>query len=656
MVFGDESAHHQNQDEIYQREIREHYATLINRIPVGVYLVVSSPDGSLRFDFVSPKFCEIYNMPEERFLEDPSLAFNLTHPEDYQNLLAANSYAVENGEPFSWEGRFVVDGRVKWVEISSEPNRLSNGDVLWSGMVKETTERKLAEAKVLAERAQAQQYLDIAAVMIVALDRQGNISLINSKGCKILGYEEAEIIGANWFDLCVPAEIRESVRAVFHQIMAGDITTVEFYENELKTSSGELVTLNFHNSMIVDEFGNISGILSSGENITEQRRLELQFNQAQKMEAIGTLVGGIAHDFNNMLAGITGNIFLAKHSAQGLSEVEQKLSRVEELTFRAADMIQQLLTFARKGDVVKKPLLLSPFLKETLKFLRTTTPENIQLNLESSHTPMTINGDVTQLHQVLMNLVNNARDALEGFENPAINILLEAQQLESGAALLKKHPDAEPGAYAHLSVADNGCSIPEEAVPHLFEPFYTTKKEGEGTGLGLAMVFGAVKTHNGFIEVESSAGRGSVFHLYLPLQEEAAAIKTTTEDSVSRGHGEKILVVDDDADVRRSSKEILESMAYEVLQAADGEEAVKLFSSNQQEINLILIDVVMPKLGGVEAIAQIREIRPDIKVIFATGYDKEQALKGKSLGRDIVLSKPYDIKRLSHAIDKLLNS
>jgi len=529
MFIKSENTHDQSPEARYQREINEHYSTLINRIPVGIYLFVSSPDGSMRFDFVSAKFCEILNIPEEKVLEDALLAFTAAHPEDFQSLVDANDYAIKNVENFFWEGRFVINGKVKWMEINSEPNCLSNGDILWTGMIKE---------------------------------------------------------------------------------------------------------------------------------ITEQRRLEAQFNQAQKMEAVGTLVGGIAHDFNNMLAGIAGNVYMAKEHAQRgrLPDVVENLRNVEVLSYRAADMVQKLLTFARKGKVEMKPLPLEPFTREIMRFIRSTTPENIRISLETTSEAIVIEGDETLFHQVLMNLINNARDAVEGVSNPVIRIKLGACQLEAGGDVLQRQPYGKPGNYAHLEVSDNGCGFSEERIPQLFEPFYTTKREGKGTGLGLAMVFGAIKSHHGFIDVKSVPGEGSSFHLYLPLlQIEERKVVPLNDTVVHQGQSEMILFVDDNISVRRSSKVILESMSYKVMAAADGLEAIELFNRHKREIDLVIIDVVMPRMGGVEAVEHIRKIRPDIKVIYSTGYDREEALKGKSLGNDIILSKPYNIQDFSLSIRKQLS-
>jgi len=373
------------------------------------------------------------------------------------------------------------------------------------------------------------------------------------------------------------------------------------------------------------------------------------------MEAVGTLVGGIAHDFNNMLAGITGNLYLAKSLAGALPDVLQKLDNVEKISFRAADMIQQLLTFSRKDSVSMKPMPFPVFIKETLKFIRSSIPENIQIEQSVCADSLMVLGDATQIHQIMLNLVNNARDAVASVQTPRITISLDAFDVEGD--FLKTHPHFKPGRYAHLQVQDNGSGISEAHLEHLFEPFFTTKEVGKGTGLGLSMVFGAVKNHQGFVEVASAEGSGSTFHLYLPLLESAdnTAALSLPEAEV-RGADELILFVDDEQQIVEVTKELLEYLGYRVIVAYNGQEAIKAFAAHQDEIALVITDVVMPELGGVEAVGEIKRMKPDIKVIFSSGYDKLGYLQHHLPEGSMSISKPYNVIELSKIIKDMLHT
>ncbi|HKI60474.1 MAG TPA: ATP-binding protein, partial [Mariprofundaceae bacterium] len=387
------------------------------------------------------------------------------------------------------------------------------------------------------------------------------------------------------------------------------------------------------------------------QSLEEYEALEAQFHQAQKMEAIGTLVGGIAHDFNNLLAGITGNTYLLKKEISETPGSLRKLNTIEDLSYRAAGLIRQLLTFARKDRVEIKSMPLSIFLKEFIKLIRASTPENIQIKQDIPADSMTIKGDATQLNQVLMNLMNNAVYATGESPDPLIEVTLERYRKNP-----MLHPDWKDEMYAHLIVKDNGHGISKEHKKHLFEPFFTTKPQGKGTGLGLAMTFGAIKTHHGHIEVESQIGRGTSFHIYLPLTDEEHEPEQALHRPVL-GEGETILLVDDEENLLSASADVLESLNYHILKASNGLDAVKIFKAHHAEISLIIMDVIMPKMGGVEAFEQISAEYPETKVVFLTGYDKGNISKAnKRMDKFPIISKPYEIGNLSKLIRKLLDA
>ncbi len=411
---------------------------------------------------------------------------------------------------------------------------------------------------------------------------------------------------------------------------------------------------NAFNAEEIQLLEELASDLAFGMEVLRHRQteseLEQQLRQAQKMEAIGTLTGGIAHDFNNMLAGMLGTVYLVRKMLADYPEAQAKLKRVEATGFRAADVISQLLTFARKGEMHMQPLALTSFLKETVKMARTGVPENIHLTLDVPAEQCVVKGDATLLQQVLLNLVTNAKHAVSGRQQPEIRVSLD--RVEPDKTWLEKYSQPAGRAYARLSIADNGCGMTKEIRDKIFDPFFTTKPAGEGTGLGLAMAYGAVQSHGGVIEIESEPDKGSAFSIWLPLTDEQRSKAQNDEDRVLSGNGEMILIADDEPALREVVQELLESMGYRVLAAEDGAAAVQLFEQYHDTINLVVLDMIMPRLSGVDAALRIRESNPAIPVVFQTGYGED--LVQQKLPHSCVLSKPINIAEFSRVLRVML--
>ena len=486
---------------------------------------------------------------------------------------------------------------------------------------------------------------------VLITNAKGVIEYVNSSFTRISGYSAEEAIGQNPSILKSGKHPTEFYKALWRHLSQGKVWTGRMTDRK-KDGSLYLATVSIAPLLGAD--GRITHYVGVHEDISEQQKMEMQLMQAQKMESLGILVGGIAHDFNNMLAGMVGNLYMARKAAKDLPEITQKLARVEKLSFRAADMIKQLLAFARKDTVQLKTLDLTSFIKEAYKLARVAVPEDITCLSYVSNDPLCIECDATQVQQMLMNLLGNARDALRNVSEP--KIILDLQPYEPDATFISQHPEATSVSYAMLSIKDNGCGIPDDVIERIFEPFFTTKGVGHGSGLGLSMVFGTMQSHQGIIEVESKPGLGSSFRLFFPISDKSAIHDMPDKSKVWRGNGERLLLADDEPLVRDTISEMLCIDGFTVDVVDDGLDAVEQFCKRPDAYDAVILDVVMPGMGGVDAAQKMREVRPDIPIIFATGYDREHVLRGvEGLPGIVSLSKPLHSETLHQTLTKLLH-
>ena len=543
------------------------------------------------------------------------------------------------------------DGMPIIVAFTGKPCRNERGDLTRTHCtLQDVTEQRKTE-KTLRESEELHGItLDSILDAVFTTDDEGAFTFICANTDVIFGYSAEEVramgnisklLGNNLFErdeLEARGEVREVERIVTDK--SGDVHLLLVNVKRASIKGGT----------VLYTCRDVSHRLRAEK---EREGLEAQLRQAQKMEAIGQLAGGIAHDFNNHLQAIVGYTHMGM---MGLTPEDRRyhdLEQVAKAADRAATLTLQLLTFSRRELLQPENIDLSVAEVDLMRMLRRVIGEHIELTFQAGDGPAVIYGDQSALSQVLMNLCLNARDAMPS--GGTLTIRTERTVLDEGYC--QRHPWATPGLYVLLSVADTGFGMSPDVVERVFEPFFTTKEAGKGTGLGLAMVYGIVKQHSGFIHATSEPGKGTTFRIYLPTADRSIEIPSATDrSSQAAGGTEVILLAEDDDMVRGIAVRVLQENGYTVLAAKDGAEAVQVFEENADHVDLALLDVVMPKLGGREAHDRIREIRPGIPVLFCSGYSNESIHSSLVLDEGLaLLQKPYNPDDLLRALRATLD-
>jgi PAS domain S-box-containing protein len=542
-------------------------------------------------------------------------------------------------EKETWAGRPDT-----WVSTTKLPLRDESGKIIGIfGISRDITERKRAEDQ-MCEQA---RLLDLIHEAVIVRDMEHRILYWNNSAERIYGWTAREAAGQAASQLLQPdpARYQEAMRVVMEQ---GEWRG----ELNVRAKNGRDLIVEAGWTLVRDAQGNPKSILGISTDITKKKNLEAQMHRAQRMESLGTLAGGIAHDLNNVLAPLLMSVQLLKHKV-GDQDGQKLLTTLETNVLRGAKLIKQLLAFGRGVDGERTPVQLGLVVHELEHLIDETFPKSVEFEKQIPAGLWNVTGNSTQLYQVLMNLCVNARDAMPG--GGKLQVQLENVVLDEVYAGLNL--EAKPGSYVSIKVADTGEGIPESIRERIFEPFFTTKAQGHGTGLGLSTCLGIVKSHDGFIHCYSEPGKGTVFKVFLPADPgpAAGAQKELKETELPRGHDELVLVVDDEKPIRLVAQRTLEHFGYRVLTAANGAEGVAVYRQERDNIAAVLIDMAMPVMDGPAAIAALRTINPQVKIIGASGLDTEGGAHGSTgAGGRVFIPKPYTTEVLLQTLHNVL--
>ncbi|MGJ5672728.1 MAG: PAS domain S-box protein [Nostochopsis sp.] len=628
------------------QESEERFRQLAENITEMVFWMADPKEPQLLY--VSPAYENIWGRTCESLDANFRGWLEAIHPEDrqrIQNVFFEQSLAGNYDEEY----RIIrPDGSWRWIRDRGFPLRDKFGEPhRVVGIAEDITNRKLAEQQIREQAA----LLDVATDAIFVQDLEQHLLFWNKGAEHLYGWEAAEILSKS----AVEFLYRHSATLPQFEATQAILAKEGKWQGELQqvTKDGKDIIVESRWTLVRDEAGNPKSILIVNTDITEKKLLEAQFLRTQRLESLGTLASGIAHDFNNILTPILAVAQLLPLKIHNLDDKSRQLLEIlESSAKRGADLVKQILSFTRRGVegtctiVQARHLLL-----DVARIAQRTFPKSIETQADLAPDLWTIFADATQLHQVLMNLTVNARDAM-----PNGGILsISAENLWVDESYARMHVDAEVGSYIVISIADTGTGIAPEIIDRIFDPFFTTKELGKGSGLGLSTVMGIIKNHSGFLNVYSKVGKGSTFKVYLPSNQ-AIEPQTEVDAELPNGNGELILVVDDETTICEITKTTLETHNYRVLTASDGIEALALYSQYKDDISVVLTDLMMPEMDGSTTILTLQRINPQVQIIAMSGLMPNWVNgHNKSFTIQEFLPKPFTNHALLSALQKLLH-
>jgi two-component system, cell cycle sensor histidine kinase and response regulator CckA len=571
-------------------------------------------------------------------------------PKEFADRFALSDKKIlQTGKPIisSEEQSVSVSGEIGWMLSNKVPLRDTQGTIIGLvGNSHDITERKRIDEDIRKLSTAVEQ----SGSSIVITDTKGNIEYVNPKFVELTGYSMQEVIGKNPRILKSDHSSSEEYKNLWNTILNGQVWHGEFHN---KKKNGDLFWESATVSPVRAVDGKITHFIAVKEDITQQKAMADQLRQMQKLEGLGTLAGGIAHDFNNILGIILAYITDVHRSKDDTKKLNLAVDTIVKAVERGKTLVQQILTFARKKETTFGAVNVNEVVMEIMTMIFETFPKTLTYGQNFDKSISYINADRSQLHQALLNLCVNARDAM-----PRGGVLTLTTRVVSGTILRNQYHDAYASSYVCVEVNDTGEGMTQVTQERIFEPFFTTKVQGKGTGLGLAVVFGVIQTHKGFIDVESVLGKGTTFRLYLPATQAAKPVSVKDEETLDKitGGTETILVVEDEEMLMMSLKIVLVEKGYNVITTGDGLAAVDMYKERKKEIALVLTDLGLPKMNGMDVCTQVKKINPNMRMIVATGF-LDPGMKSEFLKAGIrhFLYKPYNLLEVLKLVREVLD-
>ena len=620
------------------KKSRIRYQSLIENTMEGYWMV----DDKMMVIDVNPSLCEIIGRQPSEIVGHCLSEFVVQQQkEDFVHQLKKIFHQRHN----SFEATFInsqgqpVFTQVNATGLVDEQGRPQGG----FGFLTDITERRRADA----ERFLLATAIDHAWESVVITDPQGNIQYVNPAFEKVTGYQRTEAIGKN------PRILKSGQHDEnFYQQLWSTISSGNVWHGHLvnRRKDGSIFEEEGSISPVLDDSGNIVSYVAVKRDVTDQLQLQRQFRQAQKMEAIGTLAGGIAHDFNNILSAIIGYSELAIMQT-GDPKTKKSIEAIMKAGRRATELVSQILAFSRQKEQEYKPVQVRLIAKEVVKLLRASIPATIEIRQYIASDSLVL-ADPTQIHQMIMNLCTNANHAMEE-KGGVLTIELNDVVLDENFTLAQ--PGMKPGKYLKLSVSDTGCGMSQEVMERIFDPFFTTKPPGKGTGMGLSVLHGIIKSYRGTVTVESQLGKGTTFCVYIPVYRKQSAPQKIEDHTLATGN-EKILFVDDEEIIVNMTAEILKRLGYQVTSLTDSRQALELFEKDPQAFDLVITDMTMPRMTGDELARRILALRNDMPIILCTGFSSRiDADRARELGIAAFITKPVLNRKLAETVRKVLD-